>query len=122
MGGHVESLLHDGVVRESKLLWTLGNYSRFVRPGMVRVQCAVEPHQSPVDGLLASAYRSGEGETVIVLTNLSAQEAQCDLGSAKAANVYTTWVGGNLKRSTQCSSNITIPARAVATVCLDLRP
>ena len=62
MGGHVESLMHDGVVRESKLLWTLGNYSRFVRPGMVRVKCDVEPEQSPVDGLLASAYQGPAGE------------------------------------------------------------
>ena len=44
MGGHVESLMQDGVVRESKLLWALGNYSGFVRPGMVRVRCDVEPN------------------------------------------------------------------------------
>jgi hypothetical protein len=33
MGAETLSLMRDGAVRESKLLWTLGNYSRFVRPG-----------------------------------------------------------------------------------------
>ena len=29
--------LHDGKVEDSKLLWILGNYSRFIRPGAVRM-------------------------------------------------------------------------------------
>jgi hypothetical protein len=33
MGPETVSLMHDGMVRESKLLWVLGNYSRFLRPG-----------------------------------------------------------------------------------------
>jgi O-glycosyl hydrolase len=119
MGGHVESLLHDGVVRESKLLWTLGNYARFVRPGMVRVKCDVEPKQSPVDGLLASAYQGPDGEVVVVLVNLSQQEALCDLGSDGKATVYTTSEASSLRRSAQPAPKITIPARSVATVCLD---
>jgi hypothetical protein len=119
MGGHVESLLHDGVVRESKLLWTLGNYARFVRPGMVRVKCDVEPKQSPVDGLLASAYQGPDGEVVVVLVNLSPKEALCDLGSDGKATVYTTSEASSLRRSAQPAPKITIPARSVATVCLD---
>ena len=78
MGGHVESLMRDGIVRESKLLWVLGNYSRFVRPGMIRVKCDVEPERSPVDGLLASAYQGSAGEIVVVLVDLSQDEAVCD--------------------------------------------
>ena len=44
--------------RERKLLWVLGNYARFIRPGMARVKCAVEPEQSYVNGVLASAYKA----------------------------------------------------------------
>ncbi len=119
MGGHVESLMHNGVVRESKLLWTLGNYSRFVRPGMVRVACDVQPEQSPVDGLLASAYQSSDGRLVVVLVNLSQNEAVCDLGPATTAAVYTTSAMTSLQKSERRSSEISVPARAVATVCLD---
>jgi O-glycosyl hydrolase len=120
MGGHVESLMHDGIVRESKLLWVLGNYSRFVRPGMIRVKCDVEPKQSPVDGLLASAYQGSAGKIVVVLVNLSQDEALCDLGSDRKATVYTTSEASSLRKGEQLSPRITIPARSVATVCLDI--
>jgi hypothetical protein len=117
MGPGITSLIHDGAVRESKLLWVLGNYSRFVRPGMFRVDCRTEPGQSPKDGLLASAYRGAGGETTAVLINLSREERHCDLGSPVIAKVYTTSIGKSLDLSTQPSSNITIPARSVVTVC-----
>ncbi|MES2923997.1 MAG: glycoside hydrolase [Verrucomicrobiota bacterium] len=117
MGPETTSLIHDGAVRESKLLWVFGNYSRFVRPGMVRVGCRTEPEQSFKDGLLASAYRGAGGETVAVLVNLSREELHCDLGSPATAKVYTTSTGLSLESGTQSCSNITIPARAVVTVC-----
>jgi O-glycosyl hydrolase len=121
MGGRVESLMHDGVVRESKLLWTLGNYARFVRPGMVRVKCNVEPKQSPADGVLASAYQGPGGKMVVVLVNLSQEETFCDLGSDRTARVYTTSETFSLRRSEQPAARITTPPRSVATVCLDSR-
>lgn len=119
MGGHVESLMDDGVVRESKLLWTLGNYSRFVRPGMKRVACDVDPKQSPVDGLLASAYQGSDGKLVVVLVNLARNQARCDLGSDAKAAVYTTSEASSLGRSQQPAQRITVPARSVVTVCLE---
>jgi O-glycosyl hydrolase len=115
MGPGTVSLLEDGVVRESKLLWVLGNYSRFVRPGMVRVNCDVEPKQSYVNGVLASAYKGRDGEVVLVLVNLAAEDKRCDLGFAKEVDVYTTSSSANLQRSRQQGSEITVPARAVVT-------
>ena len=87
---------------------------------MVRVKCDVEPKQSPVDGLLASAYQGPDGEVVVVLVNLSQKEALCDLGSDGKATVYTTSEASSLRRSEQPAPKITIPARSVATVCLDI--
>ena len=118
MGGHVPSLMRDGEIRESKLLWTLGNYARFIRPGMVRVKCEVDPPQSYEDGLLASAYRDASGEILLVLANLSAEERRCDLSPAGTVDVYTTSALKNLARSELQAADIAIPARAVSTVCL----
>jgi O-glycosyl hydrolase len=118
MGTQTRSLMHDGEVRESKLLWTFGNYARFIRPGMVRVKCDIEPVQSVENGLLGSAYKGAEDTIVLVLVNLSTQERRCDLGFAKGVDVYTTSSEANLERSHQDTSSITIPARAVATVCV----
>jgi O-glycosyl hydrolase len=115
MGPETVSLMHDGVVRGSKLLWVLGNYARFVRPGMVRVNCAVEPEQSYVNGVLASAYKGPAGKLVVVLVNLSREDQRCDLGAPRQVEVYTTSDKANLERSEQKGSSIAIPPRAVVT-------
>jgi hypothetical protein len=119
MGPETLSLMHDGVVRESKLLWVLGNYSRFVLPGMIQVKCGITPEQSHVNGVLASAYKGLGGNIVVVLVNLSLEEQRCDLGFAKQVEVYTTSAEEKLKKSGQAASNVVVPARAVATVCFD---
>jgi O-Glycosyl hydrolase family 30 len=118
MGGRTPSLMHDGEIRESKLLWALGNYSRFIHPGMVRVKCDVEPAQSVADGLLVSGYKGTKDELVLVLVNLSTEDKLCDLGSSRAVEVYTTSSEKNLERSHQDVSGMKIPARAVATILL----
>lgn len=117
MGPRVESLQHDGEIRESKLLWTLGNYSQFVRPGMVRVECPVLPGQSYESGLLASAYTGDDAAITVVLTNLSQEDHRCNLGFPGTADVYTTSATQSLKRSRQDASDITVPGRAVVTAC-----
>ena len=115
MGPGTLSLMRDGVVRESKLLWALGNYSRFVRPGMVRIRCDIAPDQPLVDGLLASAYQATGGDRVVVLVNLSREETRCDLGSDRIVDFYTTSIATNLARSRQNASKITVPARSLST-------
>ena len=57
--------------RDSRLLWSLGNYSRFVRPGAVRYD--VEGPEDPY-GLMASAYRNQDGTWVVVAINYSQRE------------------------------------------------
>lgn len=118
MGPRIVSLMTNGVVRESKLLWTLGNYSRFVRPGMVRIKCEVAPTQSYEHGVLASAYAGVDGKKTLVLVNLSREAMRCDLGFDKKVEVYVTFSETNLKRSQQSSAAITLPARSVGTVLL----
>ena len=53
-------------VRDSKWMWTLGNFSRFVRPGAVRLD--VEGPME-VDGLMLSAYRNADGTLAVVAIN-----------------------------------------------------
>ncbi|MBN9657348.1 MAG: hypothetical protein J0H49_04170 [Acidobacteria bacterium] len=49
----------------SRLLWTLGNYSRFVRPGMQRVAVAGEPDD--IRGLMRTAYIDAQARRVIAV-------------------------------------------------------
>ncbi len=118
MGAETKSLMRDGVVRESKLLWVFGNFARFVRPGMVRIGCSVDPEQAYENGVLASAYKGTGGKIVFVLVNLSGAEQQCSLGSDKTVAVYTTSASTNLGMSRQPASSIRLPARSAVTCVL----
>ena len=50
-------LIPDGNFRDSKLLWALGNYSRFVRPGATRLDFDLTNPQ----GLMVSVYQNARG-------------------------------------------------------------
>jgi len=119
VGSGMKSVKYDGRYLDSKLLWTLGNYSRFVRPGMVRIECDVEPAQSVVDGLLVSAYKGEKDNLVVVLVNLSIDDKICNLGTSQVVDVFITSEDKNLAKSRQNAASIEIPARAVATVLVN---
>jgi len=115
--GEEESLQNDGAVRESKLLWVLGNYSRFVRPGMVRIKCELSEEQSPENGVLVSAYKDPkDGSLVYVLVNLSEEKMMVDLGQDKKAKTYTTDESNSMGFSLQSLNKVKIPPRSVVTV------
>lgn len=63
----------DGSFAPSKILWVMGNYSRFIRPGARRVTVSrsddAHPEQT-AEGLMVSAYHHPSGgRTVLVLVN-----------------------------------------------------
>lgn len=69
-------------VSDSKLLWTLGNFSRFIRPQARRVEvscdgldCATDP-----EGLMVSAYENADGSRVVVAINYSGAAQTVSLG------------------------------------------
>jgi O-glycosyl hydrolase len=120
-GADNPSLRPDGEVRDSRLLWALGNFSRFIRPGMVRIPCAITPEQSLADGLLASAYLDAKDNRVVVLINQGKEDQPCDLGLMGDADVYTTSSQASLSKSRQPASRLSLPARSVTTVVLPAR-
>lgn len=56
----------DGTFTDSKLLWSLGNYSRFIRPGAVRVDASGGDINNP-EGLMVSAYHIAKDKQVVVV-------------------------------------------------------
>ena len=71
--------MKTGYAVDSKLMWTLGNYSRFVRPGAVRYDIkafaadgtAIPDGATDLKGIMCSAYRNKDGRWVIVAINYS---------------------------------------------------
>lgn len=109
-------------VRDSKLLWTLGNYSRFVRPGAVRLE--VEGNDGDPFGIMTSAYRNADGSTVIVAINYTENEKEVQfdgIAKGKTFVMYRTSdaEGENLKNiGTTNGKQTTLKARSVTTfVC-----
>lgn len=106
----------NNMARDSKLLWTMGNFSRFVRPGAVRLE--VEGEQQ-IDGTLVSAYKNADGTTAIVAINYSKSDTTISLkGLAKSATAYRTSdvEGENLKNLGMVKlASAPLPARSVTT-------
>lgn len=114
--GQRRAAVMQNMVRDSKLMWTLGNFSRFVRPGAVRLD--VEGKME-VDGLMLSAYRNTDGAIAVVAINYSQDDKVIDLqGAGKNAQAYRTSdvEGENLKLIPNIKlSSAPLPARSVTT-------
>ena len=117
----------EETIYPAKLLWALGNYSRFVRPGMRRIELTGEGHD--IRGLMGSAYKDqGGGAMVAVYVNMAgdsrAVELECRSGSGPLRIANTTpyvtsdRAGDDLKRTPSIYSKGTleIPARSVVTL------
>ncbi|MGS2764654.1 glycoside hydrolase [Sinomicrobium sp. M5D2P9] len=63
----------DGNIYESKMLWALGNYSRFIRPGFQRIKVTKTSAGNTGD-LLVSGYRDVENKELILVAINSGQE------------------------------------------------
>jgi O-glycosyl hydrolase len=115
---------NDGNVRQSKLLWGFGNYSRFVRPGMKRVYTGspdIQPNQSY--GVLTSAFiDQANKKLVVVLINYSAKEKTIAVNMKTGAvdgkfTAYVTSENSNLKRLQNVStSNVLLQANSITTL------
>lgn len=106
--------------RDSKLLWTLGNYSRFVRPGAVRYE-VTSPKQEDPYGLMVSAYKNKDGKWVCVAINYAdePQHIQLNLSDKKKIHwqIYRTsdTEDENLKPIGICKGKTQLSPRSIST-------
>ena len=115
--GQRRGVVQENMVRDSKLMWTLGNFSRFVRPGAVRLDVQGE---MAVDGLMLSAYRNTDGTLAVVAINYGKKDCvvSIDAKDGKTATAYRTsdMEGENLKNVGKVNlRKATLPARSVTT-------
>jgi hypothetical protein len=90
----------DGLIRvydrrheaqDSRLMWCLGNYSRFVRPGAVRYEVsAAKPVKGKESrGVMVSAYRNAEGSWAVVAINYSGKQQPFSLSFSDEKNAVS---------------------------------
>lgn len=58
----------EGYAVDSKLLWSIGNYSRFIRPESVRHDVTMSEDENPY-GVMCSSYRRPDDKWVVVAIN-----------------------------------------------------
>ncbi|WP_239970637.1 glycoside hydrolase [Confluentibacter citreus] len=113
---------------ESKMLWALGHYSRFIRPEMKRIHTSRSDKKSPeeaLEGVLQSAYMN-EDEIVLVLVNQFKVSKDIKISGIpkefKTMEVYqTTDVSDiNLKKVSTLGIDevITLPKKSLTTCVL----
>lgn len=112
----------NGNYYDSKMLWALGNYSRFIRPGMVRVEATVDDN----DVLVSSFKDATSGKLVVVIVNGLATDKQLTLKRANGVLpqsqqlvTYTTNEGKSLEKKIIKGNALIASARSVTTVIVD---
>lgn len=124
--------LRDGRVEDSKLMWALGNYSRFIRPGAVRLTVSafdkmknlIPGGDTDQQGLMCSAYKNADGSYVIVLINYAQAEKEFAIdkidGNRVQWQVYRTSdiEGEDLMpvEKVKSGKTVRIPARSIITL------
>lgn len=109
-----------GNIYDSKLLWALGNYSRFIRPGAKRV--LVECYEDK--GMKTSAFQNEDGALVIVIINRSSKEENINISFpnnyGNFAELYQTSENKNLTRQNLINlrSTFSVPQQSISTIVI----
>lgn len=125
--GNRAELQLNGKVLSSKLLWAVGNYSRFVKPGMVRVELEQDDNHSLLEqatSVMASAYLDKRSrQLVIVAINYSKEAVPFKVKNtvrSRTFSTYTTSATDELRMTSVSSGNLNLPARSVVTLVAQL--
>lgn len=106
-----------------KALWCFGNFSRFIRPGAIRLSVSSIFGVDNITGMMSSAYRNKDGKLVMVVINYGKSDKNIELAvSDKEEVLFTPYItsdqpADNLRALTPISSNstCTVPARSIIT-------
>ncbi len=125
----VDSDRKNGTFSDSKLLWALGNYSRFIRPGAVRLGVESKTDANDPVGLMVSSFlHEADKQLVTVIVNYSDEKKTIDLRTKNLRiKEFTPYItsdnpGNNLapQKAVKYGNKITIPERSVVTLVAPL--
>ena len=115
----------DGEIVETKLLWAMGNFSRFVRPGMYRIEVRIDNELDLVEqakDLQITGFKDDNGKIVLVFINHTESDRSVYLGGkehlSEDVEMYVTDKSRDLERSEVTIENLIIPKRSVSTVII----
>jgi len=96
---------NDGNYYDSKMLWTLGNYSRFIRPGMKRIEVSRSDRRTisqTLNGVMISSFINPDNnKTVTVIINYGNNSVPVKIdknGASINCSLYRTSGSDNMKK------------------------
>lgn len=128
---YIDDNQNDGQYFDSKILWTLGNYSKFIKQGYKRIGLSRSDNKSieqSINGLLVSAYRNdANSKQVAVFVNQRTIDIPVKLSvSGKSSFSIKRYQTSGLssdnlsfKGNASAGDIIEIPARSIVTVVLE---
>ena len=117
--------ISNNAVQPSKRLWALGQWSRFVRPGAVRVGTS-----GSASGLRIAAFRNVDGSVAVQFINSGGSAARVSVklsgaGAGADAGGAEAWVTDNTHEIAEMEASFSggvasasIPSRSMATILL----
>ncbi len=124
-GGYKDALIYahpkTRKIEPTKRLWTMANYSRFVRPGATRVGASVE------GDLRVSAYLAPDqkGVALVIINHGEARLVRPVASGGREARVVDAWVTSAdldlARRAPDPAGRVALPARSITTINLTLR-
>lgn len=123
---------NSGTVEATRLLWTLGHFSRFIRPGFQRVDVKNNLYPSHLESssnLMVSAYLSpNQSELVLVLVNYGAKSEKFALEGPEnemlvkdgKMTAYLSTNSQNMNPVIFDQSEIIMPGKSILTVVSNL--
>jgi O-glycosyl hydrolase len=116
----------DGVIEDTKLLWALGNFSRFIRPGAQRIEVSSENiNVNNVNQVMISSYIDADRQRIITVfvnngNSDSSIEIKTEGGKVTSWQPYVTGPneGEDLKPLPKINGEemVTIPKKSIVTV------
>jgi O-glycosyl hydrolase len=111
----------DGNYYPGKMLWAMGNYSRFIRLGAIRIDASCSSSKPLETPLLVSAYKNGKNLTIVIVNNNNSKiPVKIGIGHDKITSVrkFTTSSSTDLHAEviTNASDIISIEARSITTI------
>jgi O-glycosyl hydrolase len=121
----------DGEFHQVKTLWAMGNFSRFIRPGMQRINIDRSDKMDDLtasQNIMLSAYEATDKQLVIVVINYTTEAKDVkfklnDFGKATSIKKFVTTADAadNLKASQveSLKQSLSLPARSITTFLID---
>jgi hypothetical protein len=115
--GEKDANKYDADVFDSKLLWAMGNFSRFIRPNMKRIEVNIDQQNCKISGF------QDKKQLVLVIVN-QGESFEADLPELKKhkkIDSYVTSETNNLAYQSVKSEKIHVPKQSIVTLVYHIK-